>query len=152
MDWNGWDVLFCSYFASVCEASLSEILEKEGFIFSRSTESGRTFFSQDKFELKISYLIESAPNYELLISLYEKPKENSLNENYSRSIPYWFLIENVALMDELARLTFSSEKELYHALLRIYNEAILVYMKPVWINPNLFNEKYEAFQRFNQTL
>lgn len=152
MNWSGWDQLFCSYFADVCKTTLSAVLEEEGFTLTRSTETGESFYARDQFELEFDYFIESYPNYELLISVLETPHENSLNVSYSRYIPYWLLIENKALIDELTRLTFSSEKELSDALLRIYNEATPVYKKPVWTNQNLFNEKYEAFQRFNQML
>lgn len=152
MEVNEWSQLSCSYFSSVCLSTLSNHLLVDGFDVSHVSDTGNVLFIRENYGLLFEQISEFSPKYYLNVLIKSMPKDLNQMSSLSQYIPLWFLIQDEILRNDLVLLAFTSQDELIHLLLKVYNEAILVYAKPVWNNPNLFAEKYEAFQRFNQTL
>lgn len=125
---GNWDALKCDYFYEVCVNELGSYFSQLGYI-SRQTDSGAALFEQDKIiGIHFSYLIESAPNYELLMGIKLREKKLLRSTEYF-TLPFWSL-QPMAKQKEVI-WKFSNRNELTSLLRKVQSNLIDPYVAPL---------------------
>jgi hypothetical protein len=131
MNMNGWEQLLCDYFSETCVDQLAASLEEDGFSVSRVETDGAVIFKCFDVFLEIGYELETAPNYSptVVIGLGDRKYDES---GKPAGVPLWFVIRDDVPAKRYSFWKFSSEGELRAVLLRIKNEVVERYARPLW--------------------
>jgi len=107
-----------------------------------SDEYGMTTYLKKNLFFHVGYYPETSPNYELQIST---GFSRNSHRDYEKSIGLWRVLpKDSPFLKESGLWLFSNETELEKRLIQIRDNAVKVYLMPLWENPDRLLSLIEA--------
>jgi len=129
---NGWEKMICPYFAPTCRRVLGQYLENNGFIETGLNEVGGVMFSRFGIFLEVSYELELVPQaLSVVLGIGDKKYDAG---GHPCCIPYWRLLPHDKPEHRGEQIRFKTESGLELLLLRLKEEFLEPYAKPLWLN------------------
>lgn len=131
---SDWLDFKADYFERVCREVFDGYLKRHRFGPGRADETGSLLYRRGRCFLEIHYYVEDRPNYAPMVSI-GLVSRLSLRSR-SDGIGLWYAISQGIEAREYECWRFSSAEELRKVLMRIRDEAVEVYARALWEDPN----------------
>lgn len=119
------------YFLRTVRDVLDPLLEDHGFTYIGDHRAVTAYWAAGDRFLRVGYLPETSPKYELVIGLGESDVSPLEPKSSTNSIGIWRLLPDDAA-PQIADWRFDSPQALREELRRAWSEAVAPYVLPVW--------------------
>jgi len=133
--------LSAPYFEETSKKVLDAFFQKYGFKLGVTNEAKIVYYKGDIF-LEIYYYPEDIPNYSLIIGIGFTSKDKEFI--YYDGVGLWYAIDQSGDVINYQNWKFSNQEELERNLIRIREEIIERYAKPLWENPDKLRSLIDA--------
>lgn len=144
---NGWQVLLSEYFEVTVVGALGDYFRAKGFQGFYEEYGCKVRFDMADVFVDISYLLETAPQYEIILTIGRSASDKGTGE---WSLPLWFLIPE----DHPTRVSpwwkFNSPANLEEVLLRIQEEVLIPFAEPLMSDHEALRLQMERYRKLSE--
>jgi hypothetical protein len=143
---NDWQALAIPYFTPVCRSVLDGYMTRNEFGRSTVTDLGMLVYHREDIFLYFHYYIEENPNFSLMVNIGFNRFDAVLASIEAESIGLWVVIPEDEEAAEYPQWLFRNESELEHSVVRVRDDVMDIYAKPLWNNPPELSKKIKRFR------
>lgn len=132
---DNWLTLLVPYFLLSCGSVLDGYFAMQEFSKSVADPAGRVVYAGKGIFVEVSYWLEDAPAFAPMVAIGIDPGYLLISSTTFNRIGLWYAIPENVEARQYSMWRFSNAFELEISLMRIRDEVIDVYAKPLWLHP-----------------